>query len=54
MIGLIDLFFAPAKFWMSVFCPPPECAAREPERFVIHLSASRKWRRRMKLIQRSR
>lgn len=50
MIGLIDLFFAPAKFWMDVFSP----TAREPERFVIHLSASRKWRRRMKLIHRSR
>ncbi|MCS3690912.1 hypothetical protein QIH87_50100 (plasmid) [Bradyrhizobium elkanii] len=52
MIGLIDLFFAPAKFWIGVFCP--DIPAREPERFVIHLSASRKWRRRMKLIQRSR
>jgi hypothetical protein len=48
---LVDLWFAPLRFW-AVCTPRTE--TRKPEGFVIHLSASRKWRRRMKIIRRSR
>lgn len=50
MESLVNMWFAPWLFWTA----PSVAAPREPEHIIIHLSASRKWRRRMKIIRRAR